>query len=111
MRELLEALRLADRCDEFPSKHSRGMRQKLALTLALGLDTELLMLDEPFDGLDRFAKPVLAESLQQRAQTGSGILITTHQTDPMSDFGADREIRRLELLEGQLVHDSAGHAS
>ncbi len=77
----LERFLLADRTDEFPSSHSRGMRQKLSLALALGLDVPLVMLDEPFNGLDVQAQDELSKGLRERVKAGSAVLVTAHQGD------------------------------
>ncbi len=103
---ILDAFQLSDRLDELPVTHSRGMQQKLSLALAIGLRTPLLLLDEPFDGLDRNAQPILTELLLDRADAGGAILITTHQESHIHQFTARRDVRVLELVEGRLDSDS-----
>lgn len=93
-----ERFSLGDRLDEFPSTHSRGMRQKLALSLALGLTMPLLILDEPFNGLDTEAQGLLVEALRERAAEGGAVLLTAHQGDLQAALGA----LPLELRSGVL---------
>lgn len=50
--EVIERVGLSDRCDELVSVYSHGMRQRLGLAQALLPDPELIVLDEPLDGLD-----------------------------------------------------------
>ncbi len=98
----LEDFDLGDRLDEFPSTHSRGMRQKLALSLALGLDAPLLILDEPFNGLDADAQDVLVRALRERAEQGGTVLLTAHQGELGAALGAG-DARVLELRAGELT--------
>jgi ABC-2 type transport system ATP-binding protein len=57
------------------------MRQKLSLALALGLDVPLVMLDEPFNGLDVQAQDELSKGLRERVKAGNAVLVTAHQGD------------------------------
>jgi ABC-2 type transport system ATP-binding protein len=77
----LDAFGLSTKLGEFPGTHSRGMRQKLALALTLGLALPLTLLDEPFNGLDVEAQGTLAEALQRRAREGGAVLLTGHQQE------------------------------
>lgn len=95
----LEGFSLGDRLDEFPSTHSRGMRQKLALSLALGLEVPLIILDEPFNGLDADAQELLLRALRERAAQGGTVLLTAHQ----GELGAALGAKRLELRAGGLT--------
>ena len=76
--ELLECLGLwphrRERCEGF----SRGMKQRLALAGALIHEPRLLMLDEPFTGLDAAAARQVKDILTERAQAGATIIMTTH---------------------------------
>lgn len=94
----LETFGLATKGDEFPGTHSRGMRQKLSLALALGLEMPLTMLDEPFNGLDVEAQELLADGLSRRAKGGGAVLLTGHQRELESLLSA----RVMELRDGHL---------
>jgi len=94
----LEEFGLGEKIDEFPGTHSRGMRQKLSLSLALALERPLTLLDEPFNGLDVEAQEQLADALRARASAGGAVLLTGHQKEL-----ADRlKPRHLELRNGLL---------
>lgn len=99
MRSWLGKFGLLHKEGEFPSTHSRGMRQKLSLSLALGLDTPLLLLDEPYNGLDLESQELLTEALQERCEQGGTVLLTGHQSELLENLAA----RHLKLEDGQLL--------
>ncbi|HKI57130.1 MAG TPA: ABC transporter ATP-binding protein [Trueperaceae bacterium] len=84
----LERFELGDRLDEFPGTHSRGMRHKTALSLALGVDPGLLLLDEPFNTLDADARKTLQDALLARAAGGAINLLSAHEQSLESDLDA-----------------------
>jgi len=82
------------------------MQQKLSLALAIGIRPPLVMLDEPFDGLDRQAQPILSDLLIDLTDHGGTVLITTHQENQIAPFRETRTVQFLELLNGTLADDS-----
>jgi ABC-2 type transport system ATP-binding protein len=58
---------------------SKGMRAKVALSLALAHDPELLILDEPTSGLDPLVRREFLESMVDRAATGKTVFLSSHQ--------------------------------
>ncbi len=76
----LERAGLTDRRDETVAGFSRGMRQKLALERALIHEPRLLLLDEPFTGLDEAARSALRDRLRVAREAGAIIILTTHDT-------------------------------
>ncbi len=78
-RDLVARFELLDRADDLPSRFSRGMRQKVALAVALVRPSPLVVIDEPFVGLDMRAQTVLTEVLVTRAQAGGTVIVATHQ--------------------------------
>ncbi len=77
-RQLLEELDLAERGDDPARTYSRGMLQRLSAARALVQDPDLLLLDEPFTGLDPSAAELLAQLLSRMHSRGRTVLLTTH---------------------------------
>lgn len=60
---------------------SRGMTQRFMIARALLHNPSILLLDEPFSGLDAAAKQLVLKRIAQERENGKGILITTHNTE------------------------------
>ena len=58
---------------------SKGMRAKVALSLAMAFDPELLILDEPTSGLDPLVRRSFLESMIDRAAAGQTVFLSSHQ--------------------------------
>jgi ABC-type multidrug transport system ATPase subunit len=83
-RAALEALReagLPDRAGDTVSSFSRGMRQRVALERALIHRPRLLLLDEPFTGLDDASAAALAARLKALKKDGAIVVLATHDLD------------------------------
>lgn len=72
---------LVDRGDDLVSGFSRGMRQRVALERALLHDPRLVLLDEPFTGLDQASTAALVARLRERQAAGCIIIVATHDLD------------------------------
>ena len=72
---------LADRATDAVSSFSRGMRQRVALERALIHRPRLLLLDEPFTGLDDASADALTARLRSLRQTGAIVVLATHDLD------------------------------
>lgn len=72
---------LADRADDLVSGFSRGMRQRVALERALLHEPRLVLLDEPFTGLDQASTAALVARLRERQQAGCILILATHDLD------------------------------
>ena len=83
--------------------YSKGMRQKVLITAALLHDPELLILDEPMDGLDVTTNLVLKDILVQLAAQGKTILYSSHILEVVEHLST----RVLILNRGRLVADEA----
>jgi heme ABC exporter ATP-binding subunit CcmA len=102
-RALADA-RLTDRADDAVSGFSRGMRQRLALERAMLHEPRLLLLDEPFTGLDGASAAQLAARLQALASDGRIVVMATHEVE-----FADAVLTRAVILrDGRLAADVAG---
>ncbi len=88
-RLLLEELGLQDRWGDRTDKLSGGMQQRLQLATSLVHDPEVIVLDEPFAGLDPVAVVGLSETLRQRARAGRTVLFSSHQLDLVQDLCED----------------------
>jgi ABC-2 type transport system ATP-binding protein len=75
---LLEKVGLADRAREPISRFSKGMVQRLGLAQALLNDPDLLVLDEPAEGLDLDGRRMVAALIAQRREAGKTVLLVTH---------------------------------
>lgn len=84
--ELLELVGLSDRKDDKVSKYSLGMRQRLGIAKSLINDPNLLILDEPTNGLDPAGIKDLRELLKHLAQKGLAILISSHNLSELESF-------------------------
>jgi ABC-2 type transport system ATP-binding protein len=76
--ELLERVGLADRKREPISRFSKGMVQRLGLAQALLNDPELLVLDEPTEGLDLLGRQLIYELAQESRAKGRTVLLVSH---------------------------------
>jgi ABC-2 type transport system ATP-binding protein len=85
-RSLLDELGLADRWDERTERLSGGMQQRLQLGTALVHDPDLVVLDEPFSGLDPVAVDDLSQTLIARVAAGRTVLVSSHQLDLVQDL-------------------------
>ena len=79
--EILASLDLADRADDPLEKLSHGNQQRVQLAVSLVTDPDLLVLDEPFNGLDPVAVETLQQALRERVRRGVGVLFSSHQLD------------------------------
>jgi heme ABC exporter ATP-binding subunit CcmA len=97
---------LEGRGDESIATFSRGMRQRLSIERALIHDPRLVLLDEPFTGLDEASAEALKDRLRSLRERGCMVLMTTHDFEA-ADGLADRA---LLLHDGRLSGIAAGPA-
>jgi ABC-2 type transport system ATP-binding protein len=102
---LLDELGLGGRWAERTDKLSGGMQQRLQLATALVHDPEVLVLDEPYSGLDPVAVAELSGTLRQRAEAGRTVLFSSHQLDLVQDLCEDIVMidRGRTVLEGRVA--------
>ena len=87
--DLLDWLGLAPHAQERCEALSKGMRQKVALAGALVHDPKLIILDEPFTGLDAGSARLIKDLLRERVHAGCSVVMTTHILD-VAERMADR---------------------
>jgi len=77
-RMLVEMLDMADFIDRSPNKLSSGMKQKLSIAISLIHDPDVIIFDEPTNGLDIFASKVVTDFLKEMKRQQKTIIISTH---------------------------------
>jgi ABC-2 type transport system ATP-binding protein len=85
----LERLGLADRTNAHLDALSHGNQQRVQLIAALVNEPDLLVLDEPFSGLDPIAMGTMSELLAEVAADGATVLFSSHQLDLVEDLCED----------------------
>ena len=89
-REALQQVGMADYSDAYPHRLSGGEQQRVALARALAPDPKIMLLDEPFSGLDlQLRKQVRDETLHVLKKSGAATLMVTHDPEEAM-FMADR---------------------
>ncbi len=83
---LLEQLDLESRARDKISSLSGGMSQRVQLAAAMVHGPELLVLDEPFAGLDPVAVRFLSEVIREHTRAGGNLLFSSHQLDLVEDL-------------------------
>ncbi|MGZ7244323.1 AAA family ATPase, partial [Streptococcus pyogenes] len=73
--------RLDEKLDWFPVHFSKGMKQKVMIICAFMVEPSLLIVDEPFLGLDPIAISDLVNLLEEEKAKGTSILMSTHVLD------------------------------
>ena len=99
---IIDRLGLSHRVDDLPSTFSRGLRQKAAIAIALCRPFTVLLVDEPFSGLDSVGRDALMELIGEVQSRNGSVLVATHDKEALAIFD-----RVLMLREGELVYDGA----
>lgn len=97
---LLRLFSLTERADDLPSRFSRGLRQKTAILLGLIRPFSILVVDEPFVGLDPPGREAFIELLDDAHSSGATIVLATHQLGMVS-----RADRCVALRDGAVLYD------
>ncbi|MBO1005456.1 ABC transporter ATP-binding protein [Pseudogracilibacillus auburnensis] len=96
----VKGFELTTKLQAYPEELSKGMRQKVQTICALLPDVPVLLIDEPFMGLDIYAVDYLLKLVKEKVEQGTSILLTTHQLNQLQTL-ADRFL----LLEHGQVKD------
>jgi ABC-type multidrug transport system ATPase subunit len=102
--ELLEEQGLAAVAERPAGSFSRGMAQRLAIARGLIHDPSIVLLDEPYTGLDRAAANALTERLRELRAAGRTLVLVTHELSRACEL-ADRAV---VLARGRVVHAVEG---
>lgn len=110
--DVLDQVGLTEHAGKRVRSYSTGMRQRLGLATALIGDPELLVLDEPANGLDPGGIRWLRGFLRSFAESGGSVLISSHQLAEL-EHTVDRVVvmRRTLLFDGPLASLTSGGAS
>ena len=98
--DLVDMVGLMDRVDDLPTTFSRGLKQKAALTMAFVRPFDVMLIDEPFVGLDRLGKEALLELLTLAHGDGAALVVATHELSSVKESS-----RLIALSNGQVVYD------
>ena len=101
--EVLQLVDLAHRRNDLVRTYSRGMQQRLAIARSVIHDPDILLLDEPYTGLDQDACAMLDEVLQEIAVQGRTIVMTSHDLARVADLAS-----RFDVLSRGIIVSSAG---
>jgi ABC-2 type transport system ATP-binding protein len=97
--ELLELLELDGRADDLPARFSRGLRQKTSILLGLVRPFAVLLVDEPFVGLDPSGQRTLVELVEGAVAAGAAVLLATHQLTFL-----ERASRCIAMSDGRVAY-------
>ena len=99
-RELIDVVGLAHRVDDLPVTFSRGLKQKASIVLSFGRPFEVMLIDEPFVGLDRAGRLALLDLIDWAHDDGATIIVATHELG-----NATKADRLIALSDGSIVYD------
>lgn len=80
---------LTDRSDDLIQELSTGNQQRVQLAVALVHEPDLLILDEPFAGLDPVAVSMLSSVMTEQVERGASVVFSSHQLDLVQDLAED----------------------
>ncbi len=100
VEELLEDVGLTYAAADTVRTFSRGMQQRLAIARSLVHDPPILLMDEPYTGLDEMAKGILNSVLKQLSLSKHTVFLITHDFDQ----GLEQSDQTVILVGGRIVH-------
>lgn len=98
-RRAIEAVGLGDAQNRKVSTYSKGMRQRIKVAAALVHEPRVLLLDEPFNGMDPGQRTHMSALLRDLAAEGRVVLISSHILEELGDLAANV----LVMVEGRLA--------
>jgi ABC-2 type transport system ATP-binding protein len=103
---LMDRFGLSQRADDLPVTFSRGLRQKTSIAIGLIRPFSVLLVDEPFVGLDQPGKRALTELLVDAYEQGATVIVATHALE-----FAEVAKRCIGLRDGELAYDGEASAA
>ncbi len=98
--DLVDMVGLTPRIDDLPMTFSRGLKQKAAIAMAFVRPFDVMLIDEPFVGLDRTGREALLELLGLAHRDGATLVVATHELSSVKESS-----RLIALSGGRLVYD------
>ncbi len=98
--DLVDMVGLMERVDDLPTTFSRGLKQKAALTMAFVRPFDVMLIDEPFVGLDRLGREALLELLTLAHGDGATLVVATHELSSVKESS-----RLIALSSGEVTYD------
>lgn len=98
--DLVDMVGLTPRIDDLPMTFSRGLKQKAAIAMAFVRPFDVMLIDEPFVGLDRTGREALLELLKLAHGDGATLVVATHELSSVKESS-----RLIALSGGRLVYD------
>ncbi len=98
--DLVDMVGLTPRIDDLPMTFSRGLKQKAAIAMAFVRPFDVMLIDEPFVGLDRTGREALLELLRLAHGDGATLVVATHELSSVKESS-----RLIALSGGRLVYD------
>jgi ABC-type multidrug transport system ATPase subunit len=83
--DLLDAVGIVDRADDLPMTFSRGLKQKAAIAMAFVRPFDVMVVDEPFVGLDRTGRAALLDLFRSAHADGAALVVATHELSSVAD--------------------------
>ncbi|MDR3313693.1 MAG: ATP-binding cassette domain-containing protein [Oscillospiraceae bacterium] len=111
VRQCLERLGVSEYANMQAEKLSKGNQQKIQLISTLLHDPELLILDEPFSGLDPLNTQLFRDLIQEMAAQGKYIILSSHQMSVVEEYCREITLmhRGKTILQGDLRKIKAGY--
>ncbi len=78
VNESIDRVGMADRCDRKLGGYSKGMRQRIKVAQAIVHEPQVLILDEPLNGLDPVGRRDLTDLMMEYAQAGKCVIVSSH---------------------------------
>jgi ABC-2 type transport system ATP-binding protein len=102
-RDLIELFELDGKREAFAEALSKGMRQKLSLAAAIIHRPEILVLDEPLDGVDPESVDVMIQALREMNKRGVSVLLASHDLEMVGTLCDECAI----IVQGKIVFQSS----